>query len=65
MNYDKYNRLELELLELRNKVQHLEVELMLEKQATAHAIGERDRARDTAIALEQEIARVPMIGDAT
>lgn len=53
------------VVELQKRISDLQVEIMLERQATAHAIAERDRARSTAIALEQEIARVPVIGEAS
>lgn len=65
MTPDHHNRLLLEVIALRDRVQRLELELALEKQALAYVTAERDRARGTAIALEQEIAHVPYRGEAS
>ena len=43
-DFNKFNKLELEILELRA--------------ALERAIGERDRARSIAVALEQELALI-------
>lgn len=56
--HDRCRMLVRQVESLTDRVEELEVELAIERELTVAAVGERDRARSTAVRLEQELAHL-------